>query len=117
MKGTFYITGTITLPTAVAGGVQLNIVADGLNGNYVGPAGSTGASTTATYAITGLPAGNYKVQARVDTNGNQSLGDPGDFDGWARGTVDAPTTDQADADLVPVNASVSGVDFGLATVP
>jgi uncharacterized phage protein gp47/JayE len=117
MKGTYYITGTITLPTPVSGAVQLNVVGEGLQGNYVGGAGMTGASATASYAITGLPAGNYKVQARVDTTGNQAVGDPGDFDGWARGTVDAPTTAQADADLVTVSASVSGVDFGLAVVP
>jgi hypothetical protein len=118
-KGKFYITGTLQLPAgATAGrGVQLNVIADGLKGNFVGYAGMTKDGTSQTYAITGLPAGTYKVQARVDQSGNQMLGDTGDYDGYARGTVASPKTTAGAADPIVVNASVTAVDFGLGVVP
>jgi hypothetical protein len=119
-KGKFYITGTLQLPAgATAGrGVQLNIInTEGLKGNYVGYAGMTKDGTSQTYAISGLPAGTYKVQARVDQGGNMNLGDPGDYDGYAKGTVGSPKTTAGAADVITVSTSVTGVDFGLGVVP
>ena len=116
--GTYYIAGTISLPAGASSGhvVQLNIVAAG-KGNYVGPGGVTGSGTTITYAIVGLPAGTYKVQARVDQTGNQMVGDNGDYEGYARGTVAAPKKLASTADDIAVASSTTGVDFGLAVLP
>jgi len=118
LGGTYYITGTLTLPTTpTAGrGVQLNVVSTGAGGSYVGTAGTTTSSSTLTYAIVGLPAGGWKVQARVDMTGDGVLGGVGDAEGWARGTLGAEIVDQNDADTITVTASTTGVDFALAEV-
>lgn len=103
-EGTHSIRGTITLPSSGAGrAVQLNVSGEGLRGNFLGPAGKTGAGSTATYTILGLPAGKYTVQARIDVTGNGMLGDQGDFDGTSQ--------------PIDVATSVTGVDFGVEIVP
>jgi hypothetical protein len=119
-NGPFYITGTITLPAGAAAGrpVQLDVIrATGTPGNQVGPAGMTKAGSTITFTVTGLQAGDYKIGARVDQTNNGMVNDPGDYIGYARGTVAAPKTSGASADAITVSAPVTGVDFGLGVQP
>lgn len=119
-NGPYYITGTITLPPGAAAGrpVQLDVIrASGTPGNQVGPAGMTTADGTMTFTVTGLEAGDYKIGARVDQTNNGMVNDPGDYIGYARGTVAAPKTSGASADPIAVSAAVTGVDFGLGVQP
>ena len=114
--GPNFITGTITLPAGATAGrfVQLEVIRkSGTPGNQVGLGGMTKSGTTLTYKITGLEAGDYQVGARVDQTGNMMVNDPGDYIGFAKGTVAAPKKSSSMADTINVAAPVTGVDFGL----
>ncbi len=116
--GPHVITGTVTLPAGAAAGrpIQFEVIRKG-GGNQVGPAGTTSASGTMTYKITGLEAADYQIGVRVDQTNNGKVNDPGDYIGFARGTVAAPKLTSAMADTITVAGAVSGVDFGLGVQP
>lgn len=112
--GPHFITGTLTLPAGAAAGrpIQFEVIRKG-SGNQVGLAGSTSSTGIMTFKITGLEAGDYQIGARVDQTNNGMVNDPGDYIGFARGTVAAPKMTSAMADSIPVAGGVTGVDFGL----
>jgi hypothetical protein len=117
-QGSTSIRGLVTLPEASNGrGIQINVASTATgtaSGNFIGPAGQT-AGTTVAYEITGLAAGQYVVQMRIDQTGDGSVGGMGDFDGYSGGTVQSPILDRAKATPVTVGAGgATGVDFGLA---
>lgn len=117
--GTFWITGTISMPAqaSAAYGVQLKVSLDGSSGGeFINAAGASDGAKPLTYAITGLKAGSYTVQAIVDANKSNTI-NAGDYTGFARGTTDSPIVDVADANEIVVNGNVTGVDFGLGIMP
>jgi hypothetical protein len=117
--GPYFITGTITLPTGASAGRFVRIMVSRTSGSFgdqLGPAGSTKSGGTLTYKITGLQPGTYKIGVAIDETGNDMLNDPGDYVGYARGTVEAPKMSESAADNIAVSASVFGVDFGVGVL-
>jgi hypothetical protein len=104
--GNFSLTGTISLPSGTAAGLLMGVVVTRIDQpeSYQQSAGYTTGSTTIAFSVEGLAAGQYRIEARTDVNGNGLFGDPGDLDG--------------SSETIPItNQAVSGVTFSEETIP
>ena len=121
--GSFEITGTIMLPTALQAGrgIQLNIlkVSPSPPGNSLDFAFLGGTKNTVTYRARNLVDGTWRICLRADADGNSMLNDTGiDYTGCYDGTVAAPMKDPFTAtEIVLGGANKAGIDFGLGLYP
>ncbi len=122
LGGKLGISGTVTLPKAPSGGggTQIGYVAEDTSGQPLGSGAAYAgkvSGTQATYRLTGLVSGSYRVEIRVDADGDGQVGQPDDFEGYYDGTVAAPIMDFNNAHAINVgSSSVEGADFGIGIV-
>ncbi len=109
------VSGTLTIPAAVAEGLQADIAFFNPAGEECGWTSVTwGAGTTATFTANTLPAGTYLMRVTIDMDGDYAIGD-GDYVGWYGGSGLYPP---ASATLVvPASGELTGVNVALAAYP
>lgn len=120
-SGTSAITGAVSFPSGTASGRALQITVQkttsGDTYTVIDGTFTTNGASSMTYRVTNVSDGTYKIRVRVDTDGNNSLIDSGDLDGWYNGTVLSPITSSSSATEVTVSGGdATGRDFGVGAI-
>jgi len=114
------IFGEVTLPAKTVAGTRVQVTYARSDPDPGGGSASGRLQETTRhllYAVEDLPGGTYSVRLRVDVDDNGDFGDPGDYEGWFKGSVDDPILDDADADERELqDGERINMDFGLGEV-
>jgi hypothetical protein len=117
--GSLSISGTVSLPDSAVAGKAISLEVNRLAGgnDLTRDSTQTTSAKTVKYVVSGVTDGDYEIRLRVDVTGNMQFSDPGDFDGFYRGSVAMPALSSSTGSKITVaGASLTAVDFGIGVV-
>jgi hypothetical protein len=117
LQGTVELPMTLDAGTGIQVGIATSVPSSPWTGNEVFGGSKKHSSTTFSFRIENVDAGNYVVFARADADDSGTFGS-GDLGGYYSGTVEAPILEPAGASLGAVSAGATGnLSFGLGPIP